>query len=365
MSAPAERPHPADGLVMEALLHTLRGLTPLAQGLCALLLLFYLCSGIRFVGPQESALVLRLGQLQPRVHGPGLLIGWPAPVDEVVILATGGEHTLAVDNWAARGPRLEQGRHFREATDEEKAAGVGQIGNQFLPIEVAPEGDWLDPVVDGYTLSADWNVVQGRFSLRYRIGDPVAFFRAADSASELLTALAGRALTAELAVRPIDAALTNGRDALAEAVRVRIAADADRLGLGITPTAFELRELRPPTQVLAAFEEVTNARLQARTMIENAREYRERQLAAVRGSTDTVRRRADGWARETVAAAEGEAAAFKLFLAEYRRAPELITRRLYAETMGQVLRQAHSATVLPPGETPPAVLIEPTAEAIR
>lgn len=350
---------------MEALLHTLRGLTPIAQGLCALLLVFYLCSGLRFVGPQESALVLRLGKLQPRVHGPGLLFTWPAPLDEVVLLATGGEHTLALDAWTSRGPRLEQGRHFREATAEEKAAGVGQIGNQFLPIEVAPAGDSLDPVTDGYTLTGDWNVIQGRFSLRYRITDPVAHFRSADAAPALLEALAGRALSAELATRPIDLALTDGRDALAEAVRARIAADAERLALGLSPTAFELRELRPPTQVVAAFEEVTNARLQARTLTENAREYRERQLAAVRGSTDTVRRRSDGWARETVAASEGEAAAFRLLLTEYRRTPDLIAQRLYSETIGQVLRQAHSSTVLPPGESPPAVLLEPTADAQR
>lgn len=350
---------------MEALLHTLRGLTPLAQGLCALLLALYLCSGLRFVGPQESALILRLGKLQPRVHGPGLLFAWPAPVDEVVLVPTGGEHTLALDDWASRGPRLEQGRHMREATAAEKAAGIGMIGNQSLPIEVAPVGDSLDPVIDGYTLTADWNVVQGRFSLRYRITDPVAWFHSADAAPALLRALAHRALSAELAARPIDEALTEGRAALAETVRARLAADSAALGLGINPTAFELRELRPPAQVLAAFEEVTNARLQARTLAENAREYRERQLASVRGSTDTVRNRASAWARETVAASEGESAAFRLLLAEYRRAPELLTQRLYAETLGQVMRQAHSATVLPPGESPPSVLLEPTSDAQR
>ncbi len=366
MSAPAPTSTRAtDGLLMEALLHTLRGLTPIAQGLCALLLVFYLFSGVRFVGPQESALVLRLGKLQPQVHGPGLLFTWPAPIDEVVLLATGVEHTLALDTWTSRGPRLEQGRHFREATAEEKAAGVAQIGNQFLPVEVAPVGDSLDPVADGYTLTGDWNVVQGRFSLRYRITDPVAHFRAAHSTPALLEAVASRALTAELAVLPIDDALTSGRDKLAEAVRTRIAAAAEQFDLGLTPTAFELRELRPPTQVVAAFEEVTTARLQARTMTENAREYRERQLGAVRGSTATVRRRSDGWAGETVAASEGEAAAFRLLLTEYRRTPDLITQRLYSETVGQVLHQAHSATVLPPGEAPPAVLIEPTSDATR
>ncbi len=366
MNTPASTPaRAADGLVMEALLHTLRGLTPIARGLCALLLVFYLFSGIRFVGPQESALVLRLGKLQPQVHGPGLLFSWPAPIDEVVLLATGGEHTLALEGWASRGPRLEQGRHNREATAAEKAAGVGQIGNQFLPVEVAPAGDSLDPVTEGYTLTGDWNLVQGRFSLRYRITDPVAYFRSADTAAALLEAVASRALTAELSNRPIDQALTDGRNALSEAVRNRIALASDKLGLGLTPTAFELRELRPPMQVVAAFEEVTNARLQARTMTENAREYRERQLAAVRGSTDTVRRRSDGWAGETVAASEGEAAAFGLLLTEYRRSPGLVTQRLYSETVGQVLRQAHSATVLPLGENPPAILIEPTSDTIR
>jgi HflK protein len=362
MSAPAK---PTDGLVMEALLHTLRGLTPIAQGLCAVLLAFYLLSGLRFVGPQESALVLRLGKLQPQVHGPGLLFVWPAPMDEVVLLATGIEHNLPLDTWTPLGPRLEQGRHNREATAEEKAAGIGQVGNQSLPIEVAPIGDSLDPVTDGYTLTGDLNIVQGRFNLRYRITDPVAYFRAADRIPAILSAYATRALTDELANRPIDYALTDGRDALAKAVRDDIAAYATRVRLGIDPTAFELRELRPPTQVLAAFEEVTSARLQARTMTENAREYRERQIGAIRGSTATVRRRADGWAGETVAAAEGEAAAFRLLLDEYRRAPALLTQRLYSETLGQVMRQAHSSTVLPPGEAPPNFLLEPTSDAGR
>jgi len=355
----------ADGLVMEALLRTLRGLTPLARSLCVILLVLYLFSGLRFVGPQESALVLRLGKLQPQVHGPGLLLAWPAPLDEVILLVTGAEQTLELDNWTALGPRLEQGRHSREATAEEKAAGLYQRGNQSLPVEVAPVGDSLDPVTDGYTLTGDWNVVQGLFTLRYRITDPVAYHRATHNTPALIELLTTRALATELARLPIDRALTDGRDALAQAVCSRLAASAEKLALGITATAFELRELRPPTQVVAAFEEVTSARLQALTMKENAREYRERQTAAARGTTATVGRRSDGWASETIAAAQGEASAFLLLLAEYRKTPALITSRLYAETLGQVMFQAHSATILPPGDAPPTLILEPTSDATR
>ncbi|MBC8009384.1 MAG: protease modulator HflK [Burkholderiales bacterium] len=364
MITPAQKPT-ADGLVMEALLHSLRGLTPLAQGLCVVLLALYLFSGLRFVGPQESALVLRLGQLQPEIHGPGLLLAFPAPLDEIVLVPTGSEQTLVLDAWSPLGPRLEQGRHFREANAAELASGVYTRGNQILPVEVAPVGDSLDPVTDGYTLTGDWNIVQGRFTLRYRITDPVAHFRSAQSPPLLLEALATRALAAELSRQPIDRGLTDGRAALADAVRAQVAIAAQTLRLGISPTAFELRELRPPTQVVAAFEEVTSARLQSRTLAENAREYRERQLGAIRGAVETVRRRADSWARETVAASEGEAAAFQLLLTEYRRTPELITQRLYSESIGQVMRQAHSSTVLPPGENPPALLIEPNTDAPR
>ena len=358
--------HASDSLLMESLLHTLRRLTPVAQWLCLVLLACYACSGIRFVGPQQNALILRLGHLQPAIHGPGLLLAWPAPIDEIVLLETGAEHTLTLDDWSPRGPRLEQGRHMREATPAEIAAGTAPMaGNQALPIEVAPEGDSFDPVTDGYTLTGDWNVVQGRFTLRYRIADPVAFFRHGDNATPLLTRLSRRAAALALSRSAIDRGLTDGRADLASTIRAELDAHARRLDLGLAVTAFEIRELAPPRQVAPAFEEVTNARLFARTLAENAAEYRLRHLTLAEGQASAIRRRAEGSSRQLVASARGESTAFSRFHVQYARQPALLRERLYAETVSHVMQQVHSTTVLPRGETPPSILLEPNTTATR
>lgn len=345
---------------MEALLHTLRHLTPIAQGLCVLLLGLYAFSGVRFVGPQESALVLRLGKLQPKVHGPGLLLAWPRPLDEVVLVPTGAEHILALDSWLSRGPRLEQGRHTRPPTAEEKAAGKYLIGNQEMPVEVVPVGDSLDPVADGYTLTGDWNVVQGRFSLRYRVADPVARFRFGEDIAPLLRRLSYRALTAALSAVPISRALTDGRAELAEKVRGEIDREVRELNLGLAVTAFEVREIAPPRQVAAAFEEVTSARLFAKTLVETAESYRGQQVTLATGQSAAIRQRAEGFAAQLVASSQGEAEAFRQFHAEYARSPDLVRDRIYTETLGFVMQQVHSSTVLPPSEAPPSVLLEPS-----
>jgi modulator of FtsH protease HflK len=355
-----------DGLAMEALLHTLRRLTPVAQVLCLVLLVCYACSGIRFIGPEQTALVLRLGKLRPVPHTSGLLLAWPAPIDEVYLIETGTEHTLALEDWSPRGPRLEQGRHTREATAEEIAAGTAVMaGNQALPVEVAPEGDSFDPVTDGYTLTGDWNVVQGRFTLRYRITDPVAYFNLGDKATALLSRLSRRATTRVLSTTSIDRGLTDGRALLASSIRASLDDEARLLGLGVSVTAFEIREIAPPRQVAAAFEEVTNARLFAKTLAENAEEYRLKQITLAEGQAAAIRRRSEGASRQLVAASRGESAAFGQFRAQYARNPQLLRERLYAETVSSVMQHVHSTTVLPRGEAPPSILLEPNPTATR
>ena len=353
-----------DGLIMEALLHTLRLLTPVAQGVCALLLLIYLFSGIRFVAPQQTALVERLGRLLPDPHGPGLLLTWPAPLDRVILVETGTEHTLTLDRWAARGPRIEKNFETKEITAAEVNAFMNQEGGHMpLPEEIAIAGNSLDPVTDGYSLTGDWNIVQGRFVLRYRVADAAAFHLAGPAALPALEAAAYQAVTAVLSRVPIDRVLTDDREKISLAIADRIRPTAR--ALGVEPTAFELREIAPPRQVVAAFEDVVNARLFARTLLENAEEYRSQQLTLTGGTATTIRRRAEAWGAQLVAAATGESAAFERIRAEYARAPELITTRLYTETLATVMKAATSATLLPSGATPPAIILEPGPDNTR
>ncbi|HEX8372102.1 MAG TPA: protease modulator HflK [Chthoniobacterales bacterium] len=356
-----------DGLIMEALLHTLRNLTRGAQWLCLLLLTLYAFSGIRFVGPRESALVLRLGSLQPKVHGPGLLLVWPSPVDEVIRVQTGVEHALVLDGWEPRGARVVRDEKAVQMTGAEMTAELEskRTGNGLLKNEPEVFGDYLDPVLDGYTVTGDWNILQGRFTLRYRIADPVAWFRVGSQGEALLRHLVYRSVTHALSASRIDHALTDEREKLARQIREHLVTEAARLQLGVVPTALEMRDIAPPRQVVAAFEDVISAKLFSKTLVENAEEYRLKQTAEIEGQANAVKQRSEAFASKLIASAHGESEAFRLFLAQYQKNPELVGSRLYTETVGHIMRQVNSATLLPPGSQPPQILVEPSPDLPR
>src|SRR5690606_34357845 len=140
----------------------------------------------------------------------------------------------------------------------------------------------------GYTLTADFNIIQGRFVLRYRIDDPFRFATAGDDIDALLSRLAYRALSSQIGTRNIDASLTADRLELAAAAAKSIRALAGELNLGVDITAIDIISLAPPSQVVAAFEDVSNARQFAKTMFENSRQYHGEMIEKHRGEAAAI-----------------------------------------------------------------------------
>jgi membrane protease subunit HflK len=353
-----------DGRAVEALLILFKQLTAHARWVFVALLAFYAASGIRTIQPQEQALVLRFGQLQPRVHGPGLLIGLSAPFDQVLRFETGKDHSLALDRWMPGGAKIDDPDQFKMPSEAELERQLKLPGNGggAGASPVRSPGGTLDPVRSGYTISADTNLVQGRFTLRYRIEEPFRFASAGDRIDDLLGRLTYRALTRQIAGRKIDALLTSDRQELAANAVADLQADASQLGLGVRISGLEIAELSPPSQVLAAFEDVVNARQFAKTLFENSRQYRGETIARSEGEAASILHRAEGFAATLKAEAEGEAASFTALLETHRRSPDLVSRRLLRETLDTVMGQIHSRTFLPADRVQPALMLEPSPE---
>jgi modulator of FtsH protease HflK len=355
------------GRAVEALLILLKHLTAHARWLFAALLLFYAFSGIRTVASNEQALLLRFGKIQPQIHGPGLLIGMPDPFDRLIRFETGRELSIPLNAWATGGAKIADPDAHVELSDKEltRAMGRDADGN---PIEIerpVATGTTLDPVRDGYTLTADFNIIQGRFVLRYRINDPFRYATAGDDIQTLLSRLAYRALSRQIGMRNIDTSLTAERRELAALAAESIRTHAAELKLGVEITAIDIIELAPPSQVVAAFEDVANARQFAKTIYENSRQYHDETLEKHRGEAASIIFRAEGHASNLVGTAGGEAAAFNQMLAEHRRSPGLVSQRLLSETLSTVLGGVQSRTLLPAGEARPSLMIEPVPEFSR
>lgn len=365
MSRPALR---EDGRVVEALLVFLQQLTAHARWLFVALLALYALSGIRTIPPHETALVRRFGQLQPKLHGPGLLLGLPRPFDEVLRFETAKEVSLPLDDWASGGAKIgdpDKPLPIPDAELQRRRAARETQGGSIYAEYPDQAGTTLDPLVHGYTITADVNVLQGRFTLRYRIEDPFRFTAVGDRVADLLACLGYRALALQLANRPIDASLTADRRDVASQAAQDVQAEVDRHGLGVRVTGLDIRELAPPNQVLAAFEDVTNARQFAKTLYENSRQYHAETLAKSEGESAAIQQRALGHATTLVEIARGEAAAFTALLADYQRQPALVGRRLLRESLDTALQQIPSRTLLPAGRAQPTLILEPQPEFAR
>lgn len=353
-----------EGHLTEALLLFLKQLTGYARWVFAALLLFYAISGIRSIEPQQTALVRRLGRLQTDLHNPGLLFCLPRPFDEVLLFETGKDTTLPLDGWALIGGKIGDPDKQLELSQAELQARVNssEVKGSEYPVY---ENTTLDPVRHGYTLTGDIHVIQGRFSLRYRIDDPFCYTVAGDHVPSLLRSLSYQALTAQLARRPVDASLTEQRRDVATAAARDIQAGCDRLKLGLRISGLDILELSPPAQVLAAFEDVTNARQQAKTLFENARQYDSETRTKFEGEAAAIGYRAEAYATELVETARGEAAAFTAVLTNYQRSPRLVSQHLLRETLNEVMRQVSSRTLLPASRSMPSLILEPAPEFAR
>lgn len=356
-----------EGRAVEALLILLKHLTAHARWVFVILLLLYAVSGIRTIQPQEQALLMRFGQLQPKVHGPGLLFGLPEPFDKVLRFETGKDLALPLDRWVLDTTKIEDPDKPLEFTDAEmiekmkNSTAGGSVYTEYADVA----GKALDPVTRGYSVTSDFNIIQGRFVLRYRIAAPFLYASSGDRINELLERLGYRALTRQLAERKIDASLTSDRRELAAAASNEIQQEADRLKLGITVSGMDIRELSPPSQVLAAFEDVTNAKQFEKTLYENARQYHSTTLSESESEAASILFRAQGYTAGLVATAEGESSSFTSLLVNYSQQPDLVSNRLLRETLDTVMGRIRSRTLLPADQARPALLLEPSPEYAR
>lgn len=195
-------------------------------------------SGLRSVGSDETALVLRFGKLI-RTAGPGLLFTWPSPVDRVITLPTGRVQQITVTDFGGEAPL---------------------------------SGDLRS---SGYGLTGDQGAVICEATAKYVISDPAAFALQYSDGEAALKGIVAASLARVMASSPLDGLLTAQKEALAGEVTARAQTVANKLALGVRLLGLEFRTLQPPAEVKSAFDDVTDAAVKADTQRQLARHYAE------------------------------------------------------------------------------------------
>jgi modulator of FtsH protease HflK len=290
------------------------------------LVLIYLCSGITVVAPNQRGLVLRFGRALPKSAPPGLLLAFPPPIDEVVMLPAKSVQEVVLDAWKPNDDSWH---------------------------------DSLHPERDPYTITGDVNIIRARFSIRFQVADPIAYEFGASERENLCNAICYQSACRVLAGMSVDDALTTRRDFIGQE-SMRIAqAELDRLGLGVQLLAFETREINPPAPVLPAFQDVVSAKVEAKTLVEPARSRRASVIPEANAEAYRIQQKAESYAQGLTAKAQGEVSAFLALLKEYRANPGTVHTRLYAEMIEEVLPKLRISTVVPTDRGEVRVLVSP------
>ncbi len=121
---------------------------------------------------------------------------------------------------------------------------------------------------------------------------------------------------------------------------------AAKYELGVSIDQVQLKNVNPPQPVQASFNEVNQAQQEKEKLINEARREYNKVIPLAEGEKDQRVREAEGYKLKRVNEAEGDVARFNAVFTEYLKAPEVTKRRIYLETLQEVLPNLRSTIIL-------------------
>lgn len=185
-------------------------------------------------------------------------------------------------------------------------------------------------------LTRDENLVEIGYNVQFQITDPENFLFGTREPGDLLQQITESAVREAIGNADLETAL-NKRDTLTPNVRQAVQKALDRYKTGLTVSQLGLPIAAPPAAVKAAFDDVIAAEQDAQRFQNEARAYEGQVVPEARGQASRATAAANGYRESVVARAEGEAERFSLLFNEYQKAPQVTRKRLYLETMQEVL----------------------------
>ncbi|SPJ18277.1 Membrane protease subunit stomatin/prohibitin-like protein [Burkholderiales bacterium] len=323
---PGGIPPPGIGAIQRftaALRNILRSLGLQGKGLhvvAAFILAAWVLSGIYRVQPDEQGVVLRFGKWVDTVE-PGLHYHWPYPIDRVLM------------------PKVTQVNQMQLGGAAE--FGVGTAGN-------AAPAPGLPPAAPGSTrgeavnqmVTGDENIVIAEYVVFWRIKDAGEYlFRLLDPISTLQMA-AESSMHAVIGQHPIQAALSDKRQEIADQAKEMLQRILDRYHAGILITQVQLQRVDPPAAVIDAFNDVQRARADQERARNEAEAYANDVLPRARGEADRMNEEAKAYKEQVVNVARGEIQSFLSVYETYRQAKDVTSWRMYLDSMDQLLKKS-------------------------
>jgi modulator of FtsH protease HflK len=203
-------------------------------------------------------------------------------------------------------------------------------------------------------VTGDLNAALVEWVVQYRISDPVKFLFEVREPSETLRYVSESVMREVVGDRTVDEVITIGRQEIESEALTKMQALSTKYAMGISIDQVQLKNINPPGPVQESFNEVNQAQQEKEKLINEARRDYNKVIPLAEGEKDQRIREADGYRLKRINEAEGDVARFSALLAEYSKAPEVTRRRIYIETLQEVMPGIRSKIIV--DERTPGIL---------
>jgi modulator of FtsH protease HflK len=284
----------------------------------AILAIILIGSGLYSVGPDEVGVVRQFGKYV-RTTNPGLNIKIPFGIEKV--------NNVKV----------------RYIFKEEFGFRTTQPG---ITTRYSPKHFYEESLM----LTGDLNVIVVEWIVQFQVRDPVKLLFKIRDPRDTVRSIAEAVMRQVVGDYSVSEVLTTRRVEINIAVQEKLQEILDSYDSGIQIVTVMLQDVNPPDPVKPSFNEVNEAKQEKEKVINQAWEAYNKAIPTARGNAEKTIREAEGYALNRVNQAKGDSSRFLATWTAYKDAKDVTRKRMFLETMNDVIPKAGKKYIIDPSQ---------------
>lgn len=203
----------------------------------------------------------------------------------------------------------------------------------------------LDYSYSAQMLTSDENLVDVSLAVQYRINDLEEYLFNVSNPEESLQQATSSALRQVVGTTTLDQIITAGREVWGGRVQETLVKTLSLYKTGISIVNVSPQPARAPESVQEAFDDAIKAQEDEKRFKEQAFAYAAKVVPIAEGNASRIKQEAEAFSKQVVLRAQGEVAEFLALLPEYLAAPQVMSERMYLDTMQKVLNSSSKIIV--------------------
>lgn len=256
--------------------------------------------------------------------------------DKMAVVTTFGRPTSVMTSGLKfKIPLIQQ---VHKMTKEIRGMSIGYNPDYDQENHANSENNPVPVPTESEMITKDFNFVNVDFYIEYQIIDPVKAYINSETYMLILKNLAQSYIRDTVGSYSVDEVITTGKAEIQAKVKLLLSERLEQEDIGIGIYNVTIQDAEPPTEAVNnAFKAVEDAKQGMDTKINEAKKYQSQQLPAANARVDKATRDAEAYRQQRISEAEGQVERFNEMYEEYVKYPLITKKRMFYETMEDML----------------------------